>query len=84
MGFWLAYLLPFLMFFTGVGALIAGRKKYIRRPPEGSVLPNAFRVIGIGIRYRSLEAAKPSNLEAKNLLHKLEPIAFDYPRAEQS
>ncbi|CAZ83983.1 unnamed protein product [Tuber melanosporum] len=69
-GFWFAYLLPFLMFFVGVGALVAGRNKYIRRPPEGSVLPNAFRVVSIGIRYRSLEAAKPSNLEAKGLLHK--------------
>ena len=63
-GFWSAYLLPMLMFFVGFAVLVAGRKKYIVRPPRGSVIVHAFRAMCIGSMNRfNMEAAKPSYQE---------------------
>lgn len=63
-GFWSAYLLPFLMFIVGFGVLVAGKKKYVLRPPKGSIIPHAFRVIWIGIKNKgNLDAAKPEYQE---------------------
>ena len=60
-GFWAAYLLPFCVFFLAIFVLIAGRKHYVTRPPRGSVILSAFKVLWIGLRNRcNLEAAKPS------------------------
>ncbi|KAL1953755.1 hypothetical protein VTO42DRAFT_2286 [Malbranchea cinnamomea] len=60
-GFWSAYLLPLCMFVVGFIVLIAGRKLYVVRPPKGSIVVNAFRVIWIGLKHRgNMEAAKPS------------------------
>lgn len=60
-GFWAAYLLPFCVFFLAIIVLILGRKKYVTRPPRGSVILYAFKVLWIGIRNKfNLEAAKPS------------------------
>lgn len=59
-GFWSAYLLPFLMFIVGFGTLIAGKRKYIVRPPKGSIIPSAFKVLWIGLKNKgNLDAAKP-------------------------
>ncbi|GAB7347471.1 hypothetical protein MBLNU459_g4384t1 [Dothideomycetes sp. NU459] len=59
-GFWAAYLLPFLMFIVGFSVLVAGKKKYIVRPPKGSVIPQAFKIVWIGIMNKgNLDAAKP-------------------------
>jgi len=59
--FWAAYLLPFCVFFLAIIVLVAGRKKYVTRPPRGSVILYAFKVMWIGIRNKfNLEAAKPS------------------------
>lgn len=33
---------------------------YIVRPPQGSIITDAFRVLWIGIKNRKLDAAKPS------------------------
>lgn len=63
-GFWSAYLLPMLMFFIGFTVLVLGRKKYVIRPPSGSVIIHAFRVLSIAIMNRGkLDAAKPSYQE---------------------
>ncbi|KAI9805364.1 MAG: peptide transporter ptr2 [Piccolia ochrophora] len=59
-GFWSAYLLPMLMFFIGFFVLIAGRKKYVVRPPKGSVIIHAFKVLWIAATSFNLEAAKPA------------------------
>jgi POT family proton-dependent oligopeptide transporter len=60
-GFWAAFLLPFSVFFLAIFVLIAGRKHYVTRPPRGSVILSAFKVLWIGLRNRcNLEAAKPS------------------------
>jgi proton-dependent oligopeptide transporter, POT family len=62
-GFWAAYLLPFCVFFLAVFVLVIGRKRYVTRPPRGSIVLYAFKVIWIGLRNRTLEAAKPSYQE---------------------
>lgn len=58
--FWSAYLLCLCMFFVGTLILVLGRKVYVVRPPEGSVITNAFRVMGQMIKGRKMDAAKPS------------------------
>ncbi|KAJ6478971.1 POT family-domain-containing protein [Mycena sanguinolenta] len=42
-GFWLAYTLPTVVFLFCPLVLIAGRKRYIRSPPTGSVLASFLR-----------------------------------------
>jgi POT family proton-dependent oligopeptide transporter len=60
-GFWSAYLLPFLMFCVGFAVLVAGKKKYILRPPRGSVIMHAFKALWVGVRHKNgLDGAKPS------------------------
>ncbi|KAJ8097980.1 POT family-domain-containing protein [Lipomyces tetrasporus] len=59
-GFWAAYLLPFAFFFIGIFALIIGRPYYVKKPPRGSVIPNAFRILCIASTKRKIIAAKPS------------------------
>ncbi|KAF2118407.1 POT family-domain-containing protein [Lophiotrema nucula] len=59
-GFWSAYLLCLCVFFVGTLVLILGRKVYIVRPPQGSIITDAFRVIGKMIKGRNMNAAKPS------------------------
>ncbi|KAI9846137.1 MAG: peptide transporter ptr2 [Thelocarpon superellum] len=63
-GYWATYLLPMLMFFVGFFVLVAGRKRYITRPPRGSVIIHACRVLWIATRsgFR-LEAATSSYQE---------------------
>lgn len=58
-GFWLAYLVPVFIFGAGFTVLVSERKSYIDRPPKGSVVLHAFRIIWIGIRNEwKLDAAK--------------------------
>ncbi|KAI3393743.1 hypothetical protein diail_3744 [Diaporthe ilicicola] len=63
-GFWAAYLLPFLMFIVGVGVLVAGKSKYKLRPPQGSIIPKAFKIMWIAITHKgNYDAAKPEYQE---------------------
>jgi len=48
--FWAAYLLPFCFFFVGLVTLVIGRKKYIIRPPKGSVLLDAGKSLIIAAK----------------------------------
>lgn len=58
--FWAAYLLPFLMFLVGMAVLVAGKSKYKLRPPQGSVIPKAFKIMWIAITHKgNYDAAKP-------------------------
>ncbi len=60
-GFWAAYLLPFCFFFVGIIALVLGRKRYVIKPPMGSVIPDCFRIIFIGVKNKgNFDAAKPT------------------------
>ncbi|KAF0436568.1 putative MFS peptide transporter [Gigaspora margarita] len=63
--FWLAYLIPLLMFFFAIAVLLTGKNKLIKKPPNGSALLNCFRVIRVACSHnRSLDNAKPSNMTA--------------------
>ena len=59
-GFWTAYTMCLCMFVVGTTVLILGRKIYIDRPPEGTIVTNAFRIVGAMIKYRHEDGAKPS------------------------
>ncbi|CAG8976665.1 hypothetical protein HYALB_00012057 [Hymenoscyphus albidus] len=59
-GFWSAYLLCFCMFCFGMVVVILGRKQYIVRPPQGSIITDAFKAIWIMTKSRNMDAAKPS------------------------
>ncbi|GJJ73862.1 proton-dependent oligopeptide transporter, POT family [Entomortierella parvispora] len=64
--FWLAYLIPLLMFNGAVLALWWGKDKVVKTPPRGSVLLEAFRVFGIAMKNgNNLDAAKPSEIQAR-------------------
>jgi len=58
--FWSAYLLCLCVFLVGTLVLVLGRKVYIVRPPQGSIITDAFRVMGMMIKNRKMDAAKPS------------------------
>jgi POT family proton-dependent oligopeptide transporter len=61
-GFWSAYLFPVFVFGIGFVVLVSQRKNYVDRPPQGSVVIHAFRIIWIGVRSGfNLNAAKPSS-----------------------
>lgn len=62
-GFWAAYGLCLVMFVVGFVTLVAGKKKYVLKPPKGSVLPHAARILWIGLKKRNLDAAKPEYME---------------------
>ncbi|KAF3910963.1 hypothetical protein AA313_de0200386 [Arthrobotrys entomopaga] len=55
-----AYLLCLCMFILGFVVLVLGRKRYIVRPPKGSIITNAFRAVLIMIKNRNTDAPKPS------------------------
>lgn len=59
-GFWSAYLMCLCVFFVGTLILVLGRKVYVVRPPQGSIITDAFRVIGVMIKNRKMDAPKPS------------------------
>ncbi|ODH37336.1 hypothetical protein ACO22_02611 [Paracoccidioides brasiliensis] len=59
-GFWSAYLLGLCVFITGTSVLIFGRKFYVIRPPEGSVITNAFKAVWVMIINRNMDAPKSS------------------------
>ncbi|KAF9905399.1 peptide transporter ptr2 [Linnemannia zychae] len=64
--FWLAYLIPLIMFFGAVFALWVGKDKVVKTEPRGSVLIESFRVFGIALRNgRNLDAAKPSVIQTR-------------------
>ncbi|KAH7086844.1 di/tri peptide transporter 2 [Paraphoma chrysanthemicola] len=58
--FWSAYLLCLCIFLVGTLVLVLGRKVYVVRPPQGSIITDAFRVIWMMIKSRKMDAAKPS------------------------
>ncbi|KAJ9416331.1 POT family proton-dependent oligopeptide transporter [Fusarium oxysporum] len=63
-GFWTAYLMCFCMFNVGIVTLVLRRKTFVNRPPQGSVITDAFKALGMMIAARNTDAAKPSWREA--------------------
>ena len=60
-GFWTVNLLGLCAFLVGFATLLLGRKYYVTRPPQGSILPHAAQALWIAFRHgRSLESARPS------------------------
>lgn len=51
-GFWLSFLLPTLIFLTTPAVMWWGRKRYQQKPPAGSVLPKAFKILFYSLRGR--------------------------------
>ncbi|KAI9643881.1 peptide transporter ptr2 [Ciborinia camelliae] len=66
-GFWSAFLLCLCVFLIGFSILLLGKKLYVVRPPNGTIITDAFKVMGTMIKYRKLDAAKPSYQAANNL-----------------
>ncbi|KAG0270284.1 peptide transporter ptr2 [Actinomortierella ambigua] len=66
-GFWLAYLIPLVVFLLAVACLLYGKDKFVKTPPRGSVLIECFRIIKIATKNGwSLDAAKPSSIYGRN------------------
>jgi dipeptide/tripeptide permease len=73
-GFWTAYLLAACFFVLGVVVLILGRKHYIVKPPRGSVIMDAIKVILLRFKSKDgFELAKPSNRRSLQL----SPVTWD-------
>ncbi|EXJ80161.1 POT family proton-dependent oligopeptide transporter [Capronia coronata CBS 617.96] len=64
-GFYSAFTLCTCMFAVGITVLVLGRKTYVDRPPQGSVVTDAFKAVGLMIRYRSMDAPKQSFLRER-------------------
>ena len=66
-GFWAAYLLPFCVLWIALAGLILGRRKFVDRPPEGSILPSTFRAFMYAMReHFNMDAAKPEHQQRKH------------------
>ena len=48
-GFWTAYLLCLCMFVVGIAVVMFGKRFYIVRPPQGSIITQSFRAMWIGL-----------------------------------
>ncbi|KAK9423239.1 putative Oligopeptide transporter [Seiridium unicorne] len=68
-GFWGTYLMSLCVYATTVVLLILGWNQYITRPPQGSIIPQAFRAFWIGLRNWDMDKAKPSYLAAHRPRH---------------
>ncbi|KAJ5557988.1 hypothetical protein N7461_001960 [Penicillium sp. DV-2018c] len=64
--FWPAYLLCLCVFIVGTLVVILGRNYYVVRPPQGSIITDAFRALWIMIKNRNMDAPKPSWQQAHN------------------
>lgn len=51
-GFWLAYLLPTIVFLICVPVLYFARNNYVKTPPSGSVLSNAMKLLAMASKGR--------------------------------
>ena len=59
-GFWSGFLMCLCVFCVGFLVLILGKKFYVVRPPKGSIITDAFKALGLMIKYRNMNAPKPS------------------------
>ncbi|CAF9932864.1 hypothetical protein IMSHALPRED_009010 [Imshaugia aleurites] len=74
-GYWLAYLMPAILYFLLPTLLIILNKRIVKKAPDGSVLTNVLKITGMAIKQnnfklwgkRYFDAAKPSILAAKGI-----------------
>jgi len=60
-GFWSSYLLPLCAFVVALGVVLFGRRLYILRKPQGSILLDCYKASVIAVKNGwKLDAAKPS------------------------
>ena len=76
-GYWLAYLLPGILYLMCPVILFFGYKRTVKKPPQGSALTDVFKVIGCAFRKNGfrklgqkgyLDVAKPSQLIGEGAL----------------
>ncbi|KAH6696926.1 POT family protein [Plectosphaerella plurivora] len=60
--FWLAYLIPLIAILLSMAVFLSGRNKYVKVPPQGSAILDAFRVASIAFKEKGFENAMPSAL----------------------
>lgn len=72
--FWLAYLIPLIAIIISTTVFLFGRNKYIKVPPVGSAILDAFRTISVAIKERGFINARPSMLREHGHVDKY-PIA---------
>ncbi|EAW17061.1 oligopeptide transporter [Aspergillus fischeri NRRL 181] len=66
-GYWAAYLVPLCMMALSVVPLLAWQHIFVRRPPSGSVLPQAGRAMLYGFREGfQMDGAKPQKQQEKH------------------
>ncbi|CAG8536712.1 17030_t:CDS:2 [Acaulospora morrowiae] len=66
--FWLAYLIPLIVFLFAIAILVIGRNKYVKKEPQGSVIFDFIHVLWIAlVNQKNLENAKPSNMTEEQL-----------------
>ncbi|KAH0369073.1 PTR2-domain-containing protein, partial [Aureobasidium melanogenum] len=69
-GFYLAFLLPTILFVAAPIVLFLNRKNYILSPPTGSILSKFFRMLGFTWKNRqgkfNWDVAKPSNVPVEH------------------
>ncbi|KAF9351460.1 peptide transporter ptr2 [Mortierella sp. NVP85] len=75
--FWLAYLIPLIMFNGAVIALWIGKDKVVKAPPRGSVLLESLRVFGIAMKNGNLDAARPSVIQTRDPNNSMDHITWD-------
>lgn len=60
-GFWAAYLLPFLFFLIAIFTLVVGRKQYVSVPVSDKVIAKSFKITWLAIKNKfNFSIAKPS------------------------
>ncbi|CAG8469636.1 12241_t:CDS:2 [Ambispora gerdemannii] len=61
--FWLAYLIPLIVFVIAISIFFHGRYQYIQTPPKGSIVIDAARAFRIALANgRNLDKARPSQM----------------------
>ncbi|KAL2132841.1 hypothetical protein VTI74DRAFT_3240 [Chaetomium olivicolor] len=59
-GFYAPFLLTFCVLCLALSVFVSGRKFYVAKPPQGSIILTTFKAVGLMIAGRSLDAPKPS------------------------
>ncbi|KAM0330975.1 hypothetical protein ACHAQA_003932 [Verticillium albo-atrum] len=60
--FWLAYLIPLIAIILSMAIFISGQSKYVKVPPQGSAILDAFRVAKIAFKEKGFDNATPTSL----------------------
>ncbi|KAK5729879.1 hypothetical protein LTR17_011518 [Elasticomyces elasticus] len=64
--FWLAYLIPLIVFLIVLTIFVSFSKNIVKVPARGSALVDAYKMLTIAAKEGSMDKAKPSSLDARN------------------